>query len=60
MTLTGILQNLVSLNANINRTTSISSMANNKAISKTLFIVPNDAHYYEITEKLKQFTNLKL
>jgi hypothetical protein len=31
-TVTGILQNLVPLNANINRTTSISSMANNKAI----------------------------
>jgi len=29
-------------------------------ISKTLFIVPTDAHYYKITEMLKQFTNLKL
>jgi len=28
--------------------------------SKTLVIVPKDAHYYKIIEMLKQFTNLKL
>jgi len=29
-------------------------------VSKTFFIIPNDAHYYKITEMLKKFTSLKL
>jgi hypothetical protein len=28
--------------------------------SKTRFIVPTDAHYYKITEKLKKFKNIIL
>ena len=29
-------------------------------VSKTLFIVPNDAHYYKIIEILKQFYKFKI
>jgi len=29
-------------------------------VSKTLFIVPNDAHYYKIIEMLKQFKIITL
>jgi hypothetical protein len=41
----------------INRSSYLHSAS---VVSKTLFIVPTDAHYYKIIEMLKQFTNLKL
>jgi hypothetical protein len=39
-------------------TSSCSHRASIHVVSKTLFIVPNDAHYYKIVEMLKQFKNI--
>jgi hypothetical protein len=51
----------ISLNNVVSNVTPLSSCLNRASIvSKPLFIIPTDAHYYEITGTLKQFKIMTL